>query len=241
MAIAFDAASSGGTSSTSPVTWSHTVGAGSNTLLLVGVAVNSVTQSTATAVSFNGVAMTKMTSLQGSNVALSTNEVSIWALAAPAAGAHTVSVTTTLGTLPDLAGGSISYTGAAQTVTPDATGSTTNSSTTQGSQSFNVVTVTDNDWVVAIGNYVNNGATQTTLTAGQTSRATQPMSINLNGVFRMEDTNAVKTPPGTQAMTMTTGGGTGQTTALFTAVGVAIAPFVAAATAAGSTVLMMGV
>lgn len=240
MAIALDATGTAATSATSPITWSHTIGAGSNTFLVVGVTVNSSTQSTVTAVTFNSVSMTNMKSLQGTSGTL-TDEVSLWGLAAPASGAHTVSVTATLGTLPDLAGVSVSYSGVNQSVTPDATGSGQTTTTTPGAFTWNTTTVTDNDWVVAVGNYVSNGATQTTLTATQTSRGTQNMSINLTGVMRMEDTNAAVTPPAVQSMGFTSGGGTGRTIALLSTVSVALAPFVASASSTSSTMLMMGV
>lgn len=238
MAIAFDTTGTAGTSSTSPITWTHIMGTVSNGFLVVGVAVNSATQSTVTAVTFNGVSMTNMKALQGTDGALGTDEVSLWGLINPAAGSHTVSATATLGTLPDFAGVSVSYSGVNQSTTPDATGSGQTTTTTPGAFTWNTTTVTDQDWVVAVGNYLNNGSTQTTLTATQTSRGTQPMSINLDGVMRMEDTNAVVTPAGVKSMGFTSGGGTGLTLALLSAVSVALAPAVTASTSAPTRAMM---
>src|SRR5439155_1019533 len=67
----FDAASSLGGSAT-PLTWSHTVAAGSNRLLIVGVSTGDIV-ATHDSVTYNAVAMTKITEVTGAS-----DRVSMW-------------------------------------------------------------------------------------------------------------------------------------------------------------------
>lgn len=87
----------------STTTWNHTIGSGRNRMLLVLV---SVRNESATSVTYDGVAMTKI----GDS---STYNASIWALPNPNIGTNQVAVT--LSGSDDFAGGGISLFGAAQT------------------------------------------------------------------------------------------------------------------------------
>lgn len=115
--VVFDAvgpSASGASSSTSPLTWSHTCGAGA-TELLVGVTVDLSAGSAFTAaVTYNGVAMTSLGQLSTDNSDV--GYLQVFSLPNPPTGsAFTVSVTATgSGTLAGVNGGSISLTGSSQ-------------------------------------------------------------------------------------------------------------------------------
>src|SRR5580692_7648763 len=116
MPVAFDAvgpSTSGATSATSPLTWSHTCGSGA-TELLVGVTVDVSAGSTYTATAtYNGVAMTSLGVVDTNNSDVGYLEV--FSLANPPTGsAYTVSVVVTgSGTLAGVNGGSLSFKGSA--------------------------------------------------------------------------------------------------------------------------------
>ncbi|KKK75169.1 hypothetical protein LCGC14_2876440, partial [marine sediment metagenome] len=101
IAISFDATADSGVTGNTTLTYSHTVGTIDNTYLLVGVSATGGTDPSG--VTYNGVAMTKITS--GSSN--STVNVSIWGLAAPTTGANNVVVT--FAGAVDMVGGSVSY------------------------------------------------------------------------------------------------------------------------------------
>lgn len=90
MAVAFDVSSVG--AGTGP-SWSHTC-SGSNRLLIVATAdwVGGDTDTT-TGITYNGVALTKLTASKAFNTARS----QLWYLVNPASGAHTIAVTSSAG------------------------------------------------------------------------------------------------------------------------------------------------
>jgi hypothetical protein len=197
-AIAFDYATTSTVKTASPITWNHTVGSGANTLLIVGCNLYSATQPTATAVTFNGVSMTKIRADQKSSI-VGDFETSVWFIHAPASGTYQVSVAATLGTSPSAGCISVSYTGAQQIDTADASnGSTGNGS---GDKTFIVTTVADNAWVFAVGANKAGGPTPS-ITADQTSRG----SILTTARTSAEDTNSVVTPAGNTTMGFTIAG-----------------------------------
>lgn len=178
----FDSVASVATKTTSPYTWQHSIGNGSNRLLIVLVAVQGATQPTATAVTFNGVAMTKVRSDQGSNGgATHLNETSIWFLHNPPIGTYTVSVTSTVPTSPDLSGVSLSYFGAKQVSTADAASGSAGA--TAGPRTATLTTATDKAFVVGVGHYMSDSAAQPNAFSTETFRKSQPMSINLGGMI----------------------------------------------------------
>lgn len=183
MAIALDASSSAvGTGSTT--TLSHTT-SGTNRLLFVSVyeATNAVN---CTGVTYNGVAMTKITQL-----ILTDRAASFWYLVAPATGANTVAITGvgayTIVLMAE------SFTGAKQTGVPDSsnTGSTASATTF----SVSTTTVADNCWLVGhLFNSTTNGMTAGT---GTTFRQ-QPAG----GSLAIGDSNGAKTPAGSYSLAL---------------------------------------
>lgn len=120
MSVAFDAvgpdaAGAGGASPVSPVTWTH-VCTGANLALFVGICVDVSDDTTVnvTGVTYNTVAMTEVLRRHANDGTV--GYASLWVLAAPASGSHTVSVTFT-GSPANLEAGSVSFTGTDQ-VTP---------------------------------------------------------------------------------------------------------------------------
>ena len=142
--ISFDAASSL-YSTTSPLSWVHTLGAGNNRLLVVGIGVEGTfpTQADVTGVTYNGVALTKAVD---HDVGIQNTE--IWYLLEadlPAAGSYTVQVTTAGAPISINAGG-ISVTGAAQSG-PEAANSNDDGQIGSLTIQTNITTVTNGVWV----------------------------------------------------------------------------------------------
>ena len=164
-------ATTGGGAGGSPGTtlsWSHTIGGGSNRLLLVGVEVEdaSSTDAVVSGVTYNGVAMTRATSaIAGTTFFMN---VEVWYLleaSLPAAGTYTVNVTTT-GTTDNRIGGSYSIADMKQTG-PEATNTQT-SNTGPATMNTSVTTVTDGALVFdAIG----SGNLNTGFVPNQTGQA----------------------------------------------------------------------
>lgn len=212
--IAFDAFGAGTTVSpgTGPITWSHTCN-GSDRLLLVHMCVQN--SNLVTAITYNGVSMTK---LLGPTGLYATQE--IWGLLNPATGSNTVSVTFT-GNIY-VGGCSTSYTGVKQTGLPDA--STSGDATQTTTITATLTTVATRTWMV-----MNTFANVQTPTAGtgQTSRGTLASRQMLVG-----DSNG-DLSPGSNAMTTNGGGGLNN----FNCVAVSIADSTAEASS-GSMLLM---
>src|SRR5262249_42061771 len=87
LAITQDSTSSGQATNASTLTFSQTVGSGQNGLLMVEVGVNG---GTASAVTYNGTALTLAGRSNGNN----NSDVEIWYLKAPVSGTHNIVVTT---------------------------------------------------------------------------------------------------------------------------------------------------
>lgn len=205
MAIAFDNASSGNSTSSATLTFSLTVGSGSNRALWVGVLVNTTT---ATISSFNyaGVAM----SPTGQTPLRSNQSLFLYYLANPASGTNNIVITMST-TVSEMHGCAASYTGAAQTGIPDA-----GTSTSVGSGTTNTLTlstVANNAWMVGIfrndsaGNgTAGTGTTQRTFSAGQVS---------------FDDSGGALTPAGSHSIQETWAGSANNY-----ALGASFAPFV---------------
>lgn len=141
--------STGHTSATSPLTWSFTNTAG--TVLYVGVATAAPTgTSTATGVTYNSVALTKVGSIPY-GATIGTCEVSIWRLLTPATGSNTVSVTASGSGMDDIMAGAISFTGNHATV-PEGTPATAKFDTGSGTTSASVTVsgTTSGNYVIAM-------------------------------------------------------------------------------------------
>lgn len=125
-------------------TWSHTI-TGSNPFLIVSVTYTFGTGTTpsVTALTYNGVSLTKINRLSRANSNGTPVFNEVWFLAAPATGAHNVSYTITGDTFSPKLGAS-SFTGVDQStpigVTATGSGATTTATT-------NITTVTDNSLV----------------------------------------------------------------------------------------------
>jgi hypothetical protein len=103
VAIAFDVATDGLSTTGTTLSWSHTC-TGSNLCLIVAT-VGDLTTDKITGVTYNGVAMTKLASVQTPV----DRWLTLWGLVNPASGAHTVTVTASSSTFME--GGSASYIG----------------------------------------------------------------------------------------------------------------------------------
>ena len=133
MAVAFDAVSSAG-GSTSSFSWSHTC-SGSNRILLLGITWYD-SGDTVSAVTYNSVAMTAVPS---STVTNGQYTAILYYLLAPTTGSNTVAVTFS-GSVFDFGGGAISFTGVDQS-TPLGTANTASGTST--TPSVNISSATD--------------------------------------------------------------------------------------------------
>src|SRR3954470_23776996 len=102
--VTVDSAGTGNSTAT-PITWSHTVGNGSNRLLLVGVELSS-TSKTVSSVTYGAANLTRVATI--SNIGV----VEIWRLVAPPVGAATVTINLSGNT--KTIGGSVSFFGVDQ-------------------------------------------------------------------------------------------------------------------------------
>jgi len=167
-------------------TWSHTVGAGSNRVLVVGVSNRDGTRTVST-VTYGGVALTRIGLQNGAGTA---NRVELWRLIAPATG--TANIIVTLSGSTETVAGAVSYTGVDQT-TPfgtfaSASGTSTAPSVAVTSASGEVVM----DVVAANGD--SDGATVGT---GQTQRWN-----DFTGTGGGDIHGAGSTEPGAASVTM---------------------------------------
>jgi len=181
-AIAFDNASSvnAGTGVTS-LTYSLTVGSGTNRLLFVGVRILSLTTPTVT---YAGASMTLVAS---ATFNFGADECYLFALVAPTSGANNVVVT--VSTSASISSAASSYTGALQSVTMD--NSTTNN-TAGTTATLTLTTVADNCWTVAF----SGGGSGTSISAG----AGSTLRSNTGQASGILDSNAPITPPGSTSM-----------------------------------------
>jgi len=171
VAVAFDAvgpSATGQTSSgaTTTLSWSHTVGAGSNTVLIVGGAIGNASAPPAiTSITYNSVAMTGFATVNSGG--LTAGYVAMYYLLNPPAGANTVLVTRGAASTTTMVFGSVSFTGASQTVGDYFVA--TNQSITAGSTPASVVvpTVSTASQVV---DAMCSGSASSTPTSNKTNR-----------------------------------------------------------------------
>ncbi len=110
--IAVDNTSSaaGPASDVTSLTWSHTVGSGTNRILIVGVSLVRG-DATVSSVTYGGVSLTSIGALSDSG---NNTRMEMWKLVAPTAG--TASIVVTLSAAKRIVGGAVSFTGVNQTV-----------------------------------------------------------------------------------------------------------------------------
>lgn len=146
MAIAYDNKASGTATSASSLTYSHTVGSGSNRILFVysGGRYSSGGEYP-TGVTYNGVAMTEIAALRQdySNI-----RSSVWYLVAPASGANNVVISYST-SRDSITGLSLSYDGASQTGIPDATGGGTGQEASDSIADSSITTVANNSGIAS--------------------------------------------------------------------------------------------
>jgi prepilin-type N-terminal cleavage/methylation domain-containing protein len=151
--ITFDNVSST-TSTANPMTLSHTIGGGTNRLLVVGISAECNEGITVTSVTYNGQALTKAASVQADTGTVGTAD--LWYLleaGLPAAGTYNVEVTTSGYTAKSV--GAISLAGVAQQA-PES--SNTNTNVGPDYISTSITTLTDGAWVVDVVEQGNAGA-----------------------------------------------------------------------------------
>lgn len=171
-AIAFDNAADGGSTTSTPLTWPHTVN-GTNTILFVATQGGVGATPTTTGVTYNGVAMTRVTAQQ----IPSDRIIDLWYLVGAPTGSHSV-VATFTGTF--CAGVSGSYNGVSQGAL-DNSGANTGSGVTTYTQSLS--TVASGCWV--LGTFANNNRL-TVSSSGTTQRVNETAS----GGSALVDNNA---------------------------------------------------
>lgn len=196
-AIALDTANSGASTSTSPLTWSHTT-TGSNPLIFIGPGGVGTGAVSISAVTYNSVSAIKANSQNASN---STHFAiaATWLLGSCATGANTVSISFS-GTAANMAAGATSFSGVQSNSVADASGGTTG--TTTGAQSLTITTVAANCWVVACG--VGGGLSPTFTTATQTERWN--IASGLIGQTAGQDTNGAQAAGSAVSLGWTNGG-----------------------------------
>lgn len=198
MAIAFDTSvSSGAATSTSPLTFSHTC-TGSNLILFVGTLGPVSSTDDITSMTYNGAAMTKVTSIQAPSDRLN----GLWYLIAPATGAHNIIITFT-GTF--MQGMSASYTGVRQSVQPEAFNATSTASNTALSAS--VTTLSNNAWLAGSFSEAQNS------TFSNGSNTTIRQSLAAAG-HAIADSNAAQTPQGSYSLGFSNSGPSGALSAI---------------------------
>jgi len=158
-AIAFDSAATKTATNAASASWSHTVGSGTNNVLIVGLATEdtSTTSLAVSAITYNGVAMTAVPSSTATAGSSTLDRTQLFYLLNPAAGAHTVAVTFG-GAVNGVSAGSVSLSGVAQSAP---TAAAINTATSGTAISASVAVSTAGSWLVDVA---NSGAGSATLT-----------------------------------------------------------------------------
>jgi hypothetical protein len=180
--ISFDAAAAGPYEGSGTSTWTHTVGSGSNGVLIVAVSSHTSTTDSVTGVTYGGTALTQLYKHHGT-----TSWLYFYILYNPPSGSASVVVSSSAQILP----ASASYFGVKQSGQPDATG---NGTGFLGNPNATLTTVSDNTWVLGyfwsqVGNSAGTGNVQ------------RAYPSSLAGLY---DSNSAVWPHG--AYTMTVGG-----------------------------------
>ena len=171
-AITFDAASRAATTSTgrTSLSWSHTIGGGTDRVLVVGVAVEdaSTTDANITAVTCNGIALTPVPNSKrsgGGTGIIQTQLFYLLSASLGAAGSRTITVTMQ-GGVDGISAGAVSLTGVRQA----APQSVTTNVDTSGADSIStsITSPAANSWVVDVVGSGNSGSF--TANSGQTER-----------------------------------------------------------------------
>ena len=162
----------GAVPSGSAVSWSHTVSAGSDGYLVVHIRTVTVLTSSVT---YNGVAMTNVVDYDASGLASGDGEWSVWQLASPATGAHTVAATMSTGTWDPVSCEAYSFTGSS------GVGNTVNENTAGVQYNSKNIAISSNSMVIAVG-YSGN-LTSPTLKVASTTLTNDYTYTNGNTSF----------------------------------------------------------
>lgn len=223
MAIAFDSATAGINNATgvNSLSFSHTVGSGSNRLLFLLVGFGNDGGDVVNTPTYNGVSMTLVTKVNSDGTG---RFLYLFALVAPTSGSNTVAITTS-GSVNVLSAVAMGYSGAQQSTTMDASGINTGTGT---SISKSITTVADNCWLAG-GVWMNSDSI--TAGASTTVRATSAGDGRIAGI----DSNAAKTPPGSYSLTTN---GNNDVNGIIVA---SFAPAGGTTVASSATTMMMGI
>lgn len=194
--ITFDAVSDSADQTTNTVSWSHTVGTGSNRLLTVCPAARTATNGSelVSSVTYGGVNLTKLRHDRiNDGVRYWSNE--IWYMIAPPIGTATVTVTAGNGTFNYLVGTALSLFGVDQTNPVDAQNGAT--STTGSTISTTVTTVAANAWLTDC--ITASAQPISAVGAGQTQRTARNVGADAVGVSTVNG----KASPGAEVMDWT--------------------------------------
>ena len=174
--IAIDSQSSGSADGASSLTFSHTIGGGSNRILVVGVSIETCNPyETVSSITYGGKTLTYLNSAQVTSSNACRGRVELYYLLEadmPGAGPFNVVVTAT-GWCDALAAGAVSLRGVAQQA-PEV--SNTNANDAQTSISTNITTLTDGAWLVDAVHSGNPGTF--TANSGQNVRYDQASSTS---------------------------------------------------------------
>ena len=192
--IAFDT-STDQHSGASVTNWSfsYTV-TGANPILFVSV--GTFGGPVVTGITYNSVALTKINEVQQSGTSAAV--MSMWVLAGPATGAHTLAISQNSSNTSGAEADVVSYTGAKQTAQPDS--SSVQSFTNATGQTGSTTVVAASSWIVWGTYYTDASAT---FVNGMTSRQHSSAEIGIG----IEDSNAT-VGTGSQSFTQTTNSGT---------------------------------
>lgn len=218
MAIAFDTAVDGGNNGGSgALTFSVTMGAGANGLILAGCGGDNVGGVDDVTCTYNAVSLSLIQKFSG----LGADRIQyLFGGLGPASGAHNVVFSQSGSHL--IQGGAVSYTGVLQSGLPDAV--TTNVSTILATTlTTSLSSIADNCWEVLLhGGY--DGGSAPTAGTGSTRRTFDAA----NGGYALFDSNGLIHPAGSYSMTSNYGSGTNPFNLAIAHILVSIAPFVAA-------------
>ncbi|MCE9609117.1 MAG: metallophosphoesterase [Chthoniobacter sp.] len=173
--IAFDAASSGAVNSNAVLSWSHTVGAGSNRMLVVGISTERGTttaHASAATVTLGVQGMTRVTGSFANSSDLQYVSTELWYLPNPTVGTGTITVTFSDSPSGGIMGGAVSLTGVAQAA-PEAVVAAGGTDLTVN-YSATLTTLTNGAWLVDIAGSASS-TNDFTPGSGMTSRWAQKL------------------------------------------------------------------
>lgn len=175
MAVVYDTSteSDSGATSVSTLTFSHTTTTNSNRVIFVAVYYPAPIASYVTAVTYNGVSLTKIDSAQANPGVGTGRAVDLWYLIAPATGAHNVVITTSSAN-SNLIGVATTFSGVSQTTAIGT--SAKNTSTSATSLAATTTGSTSNDIVLGVGHTRSSGTSG--VGAGQTKQYTFTIQSN---------------------------------------------------------------